>query len=159
MAFHSSFQNEKKLKIGGVIKNLKGKELKNTLYSIKFDLPHYCENLEVSQLSESGHLASVKVSGGQQVEKIENWALYTDSGENSTIALFGPPPLLTTLKIPYNTCFKSRIDPWDGSLDSGGDGEKLATQLRKTGNTIIFKNGPIFLKFLENVPWDLLKIL
>ena len=30
MAFHSSFQNEKKLKIDGVIKNLRGADLKKT---------------------------------------------------------------------------------------------------------------------------------
>ena len=33
MAFHSSFQNGKKLKIDGVIENLRGADLKNTLYS------------------------------------------------------------------------------------------------------------------------------
>ena len=65
---------------------------------------------------------------------------------NSTFSCtFCTPLPLTPLGTPYNYCSSSRIGPRDGSLDSRGDGEKLATPqpdlatlLQKTGNTVIF---------------------
>ena len=68
----------------------------------------------------------------------------TSSGEIPHLHILYPP-LPTTQKTPYNYCSSGRIDPRDGSLDSGGEGEKLATPqpdlatlLQKTGNTVIF---------------------